>query len=333
MSPTSRSAVLTAGALLATLLIGFAGLLCGAKPLGLKEALAAVFEHATGTDGVIVWTLRMPRSLAAFVGGAGLAVSGHVLQTLTRNPLAAPGLTGMTAGAVAAIVACFTFLPWVSSPLYPFVGLAGGLSAAAATYWVAGRAMSPLHLALGGVAVSALLGAVTIAVLIKSAPQSPTVLFWLAGGFQRCSWPQVLLMVPWAAVGLVGAFVSHRILGLMSLGDATAAAMGLQCGRWRRALLVLAACPVAGLSPVAGPIAFVGLVVPHIVRLLRPSGEAWGVALNASVGGLLLVVADVLARSVAAPREIPVGIVTALTGGPFFVYLVTRHTPIAIRRP
>src|SRR5262249_26193772 len=136
-------------------------------------------------DSILVWTLRLPRSLAAFIGGAGLGVSGYLLQTLTRNPLAGPGLTGVTSGAVTPIVFCFVFVPWLSSVYYPLVGLAGGLAAALLTFWVSrGGRGRPLHLALGGISISLFLSAVTTYVLLLSGPQVPSLLFWLSGGFQ-----------------------------------------------------------------------------------------------------------------------------------------------------
>jgi iron complex transport system permease protein len=322
----SRSASLVLVALLGALAVGFAALLIGAKPMRFDAALAALLGRGEGIDGVIVWTLRMPRSIAAFVGGAGLAVSGYLLQSITRNPLAAPDLTGVIAGAVAAIVGCFVFLPWLSSVFYPLIGLAGGLGAAALTFWIArgGRA-SPLHLALGGVTVSLFLGAVTTYILLLGGPQSPAVLFWLSGGFQGRSWSQLVYMLPWVAIGVAGALACRRVVQLLSLGDDAAAAMGLKLELWKPALLVLSVCPVAGVTPVAGPIAFVGLAVPHVVRLLRPHGPGWTILLNTAFGGLLVVAADAIARSIAAPREIPIGIVTALIGGPFFIHLVQRR--------
>lgn len=323
----SRSASVVIAALLGALAIGFAALLVGAKPMRFDQAFAALSGHGERIDSVIVWTLRMPRSIAAFVGGAGLAVSGYLLQSITRNPLAAPDLTGVIAGAVAAIVGCFVFLPWLSSVFYPLIGLAGGLGAAAATFWIArgGRA-SPLHLALGGVTVSLFLGAVTTYILLLGGPQSPAVLFWLSGGFQGRSWSQLLYMLPWVAAGVAGALACRRVIELLSLGDDTAAAMGLKLEFWKPALLVLAVAPVAGVTPIAGPVAFVGLAVPHVVRLLKPQDAAWTILLNAALGGLLVLTADAIARSIAAPREIPIGIVTALIGGPFFVHLVQRRS-------
>lgn len=323
----SRSASVILATLFAAVLVGFMGLLVGAKAMSLEAALAALFTPGQGIDSVIVWTLRMPRSIAALLAGSGLAVTGYLLQSITRNPLAAPDLTGVTAGAVVVIVFCFVFLPALSSVYYPFIGLAGGLGAAAATFWVArGGEASPLHLALGGITISLFLGGLTTYILLLGGPQSPAVLFWLSGGLQGRSWSALAFMLPWVLVGIAGALAGHRALELLSLGDDAAQGMGLRLHFWKPLFLILAVCPVAGITPVAGPIAFVGLAVPHIVRLLKPQGAAWAILLNAAIGGFMLVTADMLARSLAAPRELPVSIILALIGGPFFIHLVQRRT-------
>lgn len=304
-----------------------AGLCFGTRPLALPAVFTALFEPDGKLDSILVWTLRLPRSMAAYAGGAGLAVSGYLLQTLTRNPLAGPGLTGVTAGAIAPIVACFVFLPWISSIFYPLIGLAGGLIAAATTFWIArGGNGRPLHLALAGISVSLFLGAITTYVLLISGPQVPSLLFWLSGGFQGRSWPQLWQMLPWVAGGTALALASHRILQLLSLSDQAAAGMGLNLALWKPLLLFIAALPVAGVAPIAGPVAFVGLATPHMVRLLKPAGPAASILLNVAMGGLITMTADVLARSIALPKEIPVGIITALIGGPIFIYLVQRRT-------
>jgi len=322
----SRSASITIAALVGALLIGFAGLLFGAKSMHFDQALTALFWPGQGIDSIIVWTLRLPHSIAAFAGGAGLAVSGYLLQSITRNPLAAPDLTGVTAGAVVVIVFSFVFLPALSSVFYPFIGLAGGLAAAAVTFWVArGGQASPLHLGLGGITISLFLGAITTYILLLGGPQSPAVLFWLSGGLQGRSWSALVFILPWAMAGILGALFCRRALELLSLGDDAAQAMGLKLSLWKPLFLVLAVCPVAGVTPVAGPIAFIGLAVPHIVRLLRPQGAAWTILLNVAIGGFIFVTADVIARSIAAPRELPVSMVLALIGGPFFIHLVQRR--------
>ncbi|MBB4000705.1 FecCD family ABC transporter permease [Aureimonas pseudogalii] len=323
---------LVAGLLIVAAAAILGGLTIGTRTLPLDTALGALVSSEGRVETVLVWTLRLPRSLAAFMSGAGLALAGYLLQTVTRNPLAGPGLTGVTAGAVTPIVACFVFLPSLSSVWYPIVGFVGGLVAAAVTFSVAaGRMASPLHLALGGISVSLFLNAVTTYCLLVSGPQVPSLLFWLSGGLQGRSWPEVAAMAPWVAIGLCGAFAARRVVGLLALSDHAAAGMGLHLARWRPVLLALAVLPVAGVVPVAGPIAFVGLASPHIARLLRPPGPGWTMALAVAIGGLTVVVADLLARSLAAPRELPIGIMTALLGGPVFLYLVQRPDGFAAK--
>lgn len=325
MMDARRSVLVIAIVVAATLLVVFLGLLPGAKMLTVADATQVLLAPDGKVNSILVWTLRLPRSLVAAFAGAGLAVSGYLLQTLTRNPLADPGITGVTAGAVTPIVCCFVFLPWLSSAYYPFVGLAGGLAAAAVTFWVSeGGQGRPLHLALGGVSISLFLGAITIYVLLLTGPQSTSLLFWLSGGFQGRSWPHLVYMLPWVAVGIAGALALHRVIGMFALSDHAAAGMGLQLNFWKPVLLVLGVCPVAGIAPVAGPVAFVGLAAPHIARLMKPRGTVWEIGLCAAIGALIVTVADLVARTIAIPKELPVGIITALLGGPVFIYLIQR---------
>lgn len=320
-----KSSIAIGVVVVATLLIIVAGLLPGAKTLSIHAALRALFLPDGKIDAILVWTLRLPRSLTAAASGAGLAVSGYLLQALTRNPLADPGITGVTAGAIAPIVTCFVLLPWVSGAYYPLIGLAGGLAAACVTLWVArGGNGRPLHLALGGISVSLFLGAITIYVLLLAGPQSTALLFWISGGFAGRTWSHLLQMLPWVVIGITGALALHRVISMFALSDHAAAGMGLQLNLWKPVLLVLAICPVAGIAPVAGPVAFVGLAAPHIARLLRSCGSAWEIGLAAAIGSLIVTSADLIARTVAIPKELPVGIITALVGGPIFIYLIQR---------
>ena len=326
-----RMPVLTGLLLASAALAIIAGLTVGDRTLPPGTVIDALLSRAGRVDTIIVWTLRLPRSIAAFTAGAGLALAGFLLQSLTRNPLAGPGLTGVTAGAVAQIVAAFVFVPSLSSVWYPLVGFVGGMTAASATFLIAsGRMASPLHLALGGISVSLFLHAVTTYVLLLSGPQVPSLLFWLSGGLQGRSWPHLASMTPFVVLALAGALSIHRVMDLLSLSDGAAMGMGLRLALWRPIVLLLAVLPVAGIVPVAGPIAFIGLAAPHIARLLRPPGSGWAIALAAAIGGLTTVLADLLARSLAAPRELPVGLVTALIGGPVFLYLVQRPRVLAV---
>ncbi|WP_184395992.1 FecCD family ABC transporter permease [Rhizobium sp. BK650] len=324
MSP--RQSCMTIGLLIAaSMLVLVIGLLVGARPLSVGTAIRVLLAPDGKIDSILVWTLRLPRSLAAAAAGAGLAVSGYVLQTLTRNPLADPGITGVTAGAVAPIVWSFVFLPSVSPVSYPFIGLAGGLAAASVTFWVSrGGQGRPLQLALGGISISLFLGAITTYVLLLTGPQSASLLFWVSGGFQGRTWSHLAYMLPWTLAGVLGALLARRVIGMFMLSDHAAAGMGLQLGLWKPVILVLAVIPVAGVAPIAGPVGFVGLAAPHIARLLRPRGTGWEIGLCAAIGSLIVVSADVICRSIAVPRELPVGIATAMLGGPVFIYLVQR---------
>lgn len=321
----TRALTLTIALIVGSALAILVGLMVGTRTLTPGALWSALIAPDGKIDSIFVWTLRLPRSLAALVTGAGLGISGYLLQTLTRNPLAGPGLTGVSAGAVTPIVACFVFLPWLSSAFYPLIGLVGGLAAAAITFWIArGGRGRPLHLALGGISVSLFLGALTTYILMLSGPQVPSLLFWLSGGLQGRSWLHLAYMTPWVAVGLLGALACQRVIGLFALSEEAAAGMGVHLSLWKPVILVLAVLPVAGIAPVAGPVAFIGLAAPHIARLLRPIGAGWTIALTATIGGFVTVIADIVARTVALPRELPLSMIAALIGGPVFIYLVQR---------
>jgi iron complex transport system permease protein len=322
---TRKSSIAVGLIVVATLLVILAGLMPGAKTLSIQAVWNALVAPDSRIESILVWTLRFPRSLAAGVGGAGLAISGYLLQSLTRNPLADPGITGVTAGAIAPIVTCFVLIPWVPGVYYPFIGLAGGLAAASVTFWVArGGNGRPLHLALGGIGISLFLGAITIYVLLLAGPQSTALLFWISGGFAGRTWSHLVQMMPWVMIGLVGALVLHRVVSMFALSDHAAAGMGVQLNLWKPVILLLGIAPVAGVAPVAGPVAFVGLAAPHIARLLRPQGTIWEIGLTAAIGSLIVTSADLIARTIAIPKELPVGIITALLGGPIFIYLIQR---------
>ncbi|MTH95806.1 iron ABC transporter permease [Roseibium sp. RKSG952] len=321
----ARSLTLVLVVLAGTGVVLFLGLMAGARPMDFPGLLSALASPDGSVPSIIVWHLRLPRSLIAFCAGSGLSVSGLLLQSISRNPLAGPGLTGATSGAVAPIVVCLVFFPGLSSGFYAAIGMAGGISASMLTFWIArGGNGGPLHLALGGMTVALFLSAITTAVLLSSGPQAATLTFWLAGGFQGRSWEQLGYMLPWVLAGGIGALVCQRAVGLLAVSENLAACAGLNVAFWKPALLFVAILPVAGVVPVAGPIAFVGLATPHIAKLLKPAGAGWTIALTASLGGLMTTAADIVARSLAAPQELPVGMITAMLGGPVFIYLIQR---------
>nr|WP_169618314.1 iron ABC transporter permease [Ruegeria sp. PR1b] len=326
MDDNRRSFLIFVITLSATLAVMLGSLLFGAKAMSLAEFMTALTSEDAGVDGIILWSVRMPRSLVAFFAGAGLAVSGYLMQVVTRNPLASPELTGATAGAIAVIVPAYIYFPAISSMSYPLLGAVGALAASGLTLVLSqgGRA-SPWHLALAGFSVALFLSALTTYLLLRGGPPSPSVLFWLSGGFQGRSWTHLLHMLPCVLIGVLGALAASRMIGLIALGDAAAMSMGARLGLWKFALLICAILPIAGIAPVAGAVTFIGLATPHLVRMLRPAGPRWSILFNVACGGLIACLADAIARSAAAPREIPVGVFTAALGGPVIVWYLRRR--------
>ncbi|MGU3575209.1 FecCD family ABC transporter permease [Brucellaceae bacterium C25G] len=308
-----------------SILLILSGLAIGTRFLSFNQILSALLASDSQVTSILVWTLRLPRSLAAFTAGAGLALSGYLLQCLTRNPLAGPGLTGVTAGAVTPIVFSFVYLPAISSVYYPLIGMVGGLAAASFTFMIASNGNgNELRLVLGGISVSLFLNATITYIILTSGMQLPSLLFWLSGGLQGRSWAQFFYMVPCVIFTFCGSLLCQRVLNLLLLHQHIAASMGLHVSFWKPFLLVLAVLPVAGIVPIAGPIAFVGLAAPHIARIAGKNNQVRIIILTFFFGGLMVCAADIIARSVAAPQELPVSIITALIGGPIFIYLAQK---------
>ena len=275
-------------------------------------------------DG-IVWELRMPRVLAAAAVGAGLALCGVVMQALTRNPLADPYLLGLSSGAsVGAVVVIVLGV----GLLLPVAAFAGALVALVATLALANAAgaLTPTRTVLAGLAVSAVFGAITSLVIFWSATGDSyrEILNWLLGSLAGADWTSVALAGGAVVVIGVPLLASARTLDAFAFGDTAAAALGVHVGRSRAWLLVGTALLTGALVAVSGAIGFVGLILPHAVRLLVGSRHRALLPLSALAGAIFLVWADTAARTLFDPRELPVGIVTALVGGPVFAVLMLR---------
>lgn len=292
-------------------------------PLDVWQALVAFDPN--NTEHLIIQTLRIPRAAVAALVGASLAVAGALMQGLTRNPLADPGLLGIQTGAALGVVLAVFFLGIGSLYLYALFAFAGAALTAVAVYTLGslGRGgPTPLKLAIAGAALTALLSSLTTGVLIFNQRTLEEVRFWLAGSVAGRDLGLLLQVAPYLLVGLVLALALSRQITTISLGDDVARGLGQRTG-WVKGLSAIATVLLAGAATaVAGPIGFVGLVVPHAVRLLVGQDYRWILPYAALVGASFLVLADVLARLVLRPTELPVGVMTALVGGPFFVYLV-----------
>ncbi|MFD6778596.1 FecCD family ABC transporter permease [Streptomyces diastaticus] len=322
-------------ALLAGLLLaaGLAGLALGSVRVPPGEVLAALTGSEPTPLAPVIRNVRLPRVLLAVVVGAGLAVAGTVLQALVRNPLADPFLlgasSGASTGAVLVIVAGIGtgLLGTVALPVAAFAGSMGAL---VAVYAMArrGGTMTTGRLILAGVAVQYILSALTSLALVLSsqAEHARAILFWTLGGLGGARWDSLFLPAAVLVAGTGLLLALSRPLDLLLAGEEGATVLGLDTHRFRAAAFVLASLVVGVLVAVSGAIGFIGLMVPHAARLLVGAGHRRLLPVTALGGALFLVAADLVARTAAAPEEIPVGVVTALTGGPFFLWLLRRSS-------
>lgn len=283
----------------------------------------------TRAQDLIVADTRLPRVLLAALVGAALTVAGMVLQAVVRNPLAGPGVIGVSSGAAAGAVVVMRFgLLGAGALTLNVAAFTGALATLAVVLVIArsGGRITVLRLILGGVAIGSVLSALT-SLLVLTAP-SPTlasqVLFWTLGGFGAARWSLLVVPAVVLVAGLALLLSRSRDLDLLLAGDESAGALGLDVHRFRQAMFVVVAVLVGVTVAVSGVIGFVGLMLPHVVRFMVGSGHRRGLPVAVLVGAVFTVLADLVARTVMIPEELPVGIVTALVGGPFFVWLLRR---------
>lgn len=304
-----------------------AGIVVGATwvdPLDVLRALVGSDDDTDRTARIIVRDLRLPRVLLAAAVGAGLAVAGSAYQGVFRNPLAEPFVVGAASGAALgvtlAIVKGWTFLP---IPLAAFVGAIGAVAVTFACN-AAVRTESTAGLLLTGVAVGTLLNAAVWVLLSWNDRELARIVGWLMGSLADRGWTDLGRVLPWLAAGALGVWLLARPLDALAEGEETARGLGLPV-RLAVALSIAAASLAAAAAvSAAGIVGFVGLIAPHIARRLVGESHAWLVPASGLVGGALMVLADTTARTLTAPTELPVGVVTAALGGPFFLYLISR---------
>lgn len=280
---------------------------------------------STLTESVL-WDIRMPRALLACGAGAGLACAGAVLQQVTRNPLADPYLFGIVAGAGLGATIATLGLSADAGILLPGSAFIGALLAVSLVLLVASFLPRIEFLLLAGVAISFLLSACTQFLLYQTDPlASSKVLFWMLGSLAGAQWPQLQIMLPVVALALVGLLIASRWLDALMLGDEQAIALGVNANAMRIGVLVLCALMTAVIVAYCGGIGFVGLMVPHMVRLLWGNSSQHLLLTSAMVGAALLMLLDVAARQLLPEQEIPIGIVTGILGSGFFVFLMIRQ--------
>lgn len=319
---------LTAAVLLLALAVA-ASLAIGSKAVPLGDVVAALSgDHGSYVDRVVA--SRVPRTLTGLLAGGCLAVAGVVMQGVTRNPLGDPGLFGVNLGAAAAVVTATAFLGLAGVPTV-WIALPGAVVAMLVVYAVGSgpSGATPVRLVLAGAVVSAVLTAYVQVVTLRKPEVFESYRHWVVGSLAGSRTDALLQVLPVTLVGLVVVLGSAGALNALALGDLTAAGLGAHPGRTRAVGLVAASLLSAVATSVAGPIAFVGLAVPHVVRALVGHDHRWQLPFSLVLGPALLLGADVLGRVVIAPQELMVGVVTAFVGAPFLLVAVRLIRSVA----
>ncbi|ROU02449.1 FecCD family ABC transporter permease [Histidinibacterium lentulum] len=325
-----RARALAVFGLLVALVAGLLvlSLMTGSYPLDVRGVLATLAgAPPSDTAATVVWQFRFPRTLAAFLAGALLALSGATLQNVTRNPLADPSLVGVSQGAGLAVVAAIVIYPDLAPALRPLMAFAGALAVAALIQWIAmGRAGgATMRFILTGIGVAAFISAATSALLTYGQlDRAMSALGWLAGSVHAAGWTDVAILSGALAALVPLLFAASRPMAAMRLGTEMAAGLGVRVGRTRVALITLSVALAAAAVAMVGPLGFVGLVAPHMAHRLARSGVGLHLALSAAAGAVLVGAADLAGRALFAPVQIPAGIVTAVIGVPVFVWLILR---------
>jgi len=301
--------------------------------LASKIPILDVNAHWPDSWSIILWELRLPRIVLAGLVGASLAIAGATYQGLFRNPLADPYLIGVAAGAgLGATVILVTKIPiyFHGFSLLPITAFAGALLAVTVAYLVARQSGGfPLAtLLLSGVAVAFLASAVTSLLIIRSDPDVKPLLGWLLGGFVGTQWKDTLILLPYMIPGVVLMMAYGRILNMFQITEEEAKYLGVNVDRAKVVLIAVASLVTAAAVSVSGLIGFVGLIAPHAVRLIWGPGHRFLLPMSMLIGAGFLILADLVARTVVSPSELPVGVITAFCGAPFFLYLLRRSRKV-----
>lgn len=297
----------------------------GAADITPEIVFAALFGFdETEFDHLIIQTVRLPRVLAGALVGAGLAVAGAIMQGLTRNPLADSGILGINAGAAFAVVMTVYLLGNPSLSVYAVAALVGAAVAAVFVYGLGSMGRggpTPLRLTLAGVILTAFVSSLTTAILIQDQETLDQIRFWTAGSLAGREMPLLAQTAPIILTGIIGALLISRQITTISLGEDVAKGLGQNTLHIKIIAAVIVVLLAGGSVALAGPIGFVGLIIPHIARFVAGVDYRWIIPYSALFGAMLVTIADVAARLVLRPQELPVGIMMALLGAPFFIYL------------
>ncbi|WP_318247850.1 FecCD family ABC transporter permease [Microbacterium esteraromaticum] len=321
---TAGAAALFAGLAVAVLL----SLLIGANPLSPSALLAALNGAGTPETSFVLFDLRVPRTLVGLAAGAALGVAGALIQAFTRNPLADPGILGVNAGAAMAVALGVAFLGVRGTSHTIWLAFFGALVVTVAVYLVgsAGRGPAdPIRLTLAGVALGAVLSGITTGLMLSNPDAFDSMRSWNAGSLLGRTTDDLLSVLPFLAVGMLIAIASSSGLNAVGLGEDVARAQGANVAGIRIGVIVAVTLLAGGATALAGPIAFVGLMVPHVIRWTFGVDQRLIIPLSAVLAPIVVLLSDVVGRVIIAPAEVPVGIVTALVGAPVLIVLARRR--------
>jgi iron complex transport system permease protein len=306
----------------------FASIVLGQTEISVKAAIDSFVQYdESSNEHIIVQTTRVPRALVAASIGASLAIAGALMQALTRNPLASPGILGVNAGAASFVVTAVTVFSVLSMTSLIWIAFLGAAVASAAVYVlgsIGNDGLSPLKIVLAGAAITALFSSVTQGLLVLNEKGLEEVLFWLTGSVAGRTLDALKQVAPYMIACWFGSWFLARHVNILMLGEDTAKGLG-QNTLWVKIASGLVFVVLAGSSvAIAGPIGFIGLIVPHIARYFAGNDFRWIVPYCAWIGAVVLLLADICARFIIMPEEIPVGVMTAILGTPFFIYIARR---------
>ncbi|WP_042351890.1 FecCD family ABC transporter permease [Bacillus massiliigorillae] len=327
--------ILLSSTILLCIVMIFISINAGYMEIPFTDVIATLTGHGTPQNEITIFDFRLPRIVMALLVGMGISVSGALLQGISRNPLADPGILGINSGAGLAVVIYMfifqgsTFLTgWLSIFIMPFTALVGAFTAAALIYllsWKNGQ-VTPVRLLLVGIGLNAAFGAGLIVFQMKMEPANfLKAITWLSGTIWGTNWTFVLAILPWLLIFIPLAIYKSRYLDVLLLGDSIAKGVGVHIEKERRLLLFISVALAGASVAVGGGITFLGLIAPHIARRLIGAKHAKILPLSAAIGALLLLSADTLGRVIMAPMELPVGLVVSILGAPYFIYLLMKN--------
>lgn len=297
----------------------------GSVNLSLREIFSALINDDNKIIKTIVYQMRLPRNILAVLIGASLAISGLLLQAVMKNPLSDPGVTGVSSGASVFAIIILLLLPQYINIL-PLLAFIGGAIACATVYMMAWKnGLKPLRVVLAGVAVNAILGGFISLLTTLYSDRIQGALLWMNGSLASKTWQDVKVVAFYSIIGLILAIFCVRGANVLNLGDETAINLGYNVTKTRILLSAVAVFLAGTSTAIVGIISFVGLIVPHISRMVIGSDHKYSIPFSMILGGIVLLVADTVARTILGALELPVGVIMSIVGGPFFLYLLRKR--------